>query len=316
MAGSAGVIGFSADERLTAAIGDWRSWLASERRASLHTLSAYASDIAGFLDFLTQHLGEMPGLQHLSALKPADYRAYLARRATDGLKRSSTARALASLRNLIRFLERRGLAQSPALGVVRTPRLPRSVPKALSVGEAERTLDEAALLPIEEWVGARDLAIMTLLYGAGLRIGEALALNRGQAPHPPAMTVTGKGNKQRMVPVLPVVANAIEAYLRLCPIGLGPKDPLFVGVRGKRLNARIVQGAMAKLRAGLGLADSATPHALRHSFATHLLAEGADLRAIQELLGHSSLSTTQRYTAVDLGRLIEVHRVAHPRARG
>ncbi len=316
MARPAGVVGFSADERLTQAIGEWRSWLESERRASKHTLSAYTSDLAAFLDFLIEHLGETPTPGHFAQLRAGDYRAYLARRATAGLKRSSTARALASVRNFCRFLERRGLGSSPALAVVRTPRLPRSLPKALSIDEAELTLDEVASGVAEEWVGARDRAILTLLYGAGLRIGEALALNRAQAPKPPSLTVIGKGNKERAVPVLPAVAEAVAAYLALCPFGLGPNDPLFVGARGKRLNARIVQGAMARLRVGLGLPDSATPHALRHSFATHLLAEGADLRAIQELLGHSSLSTTQRYTAVDLTRLIEVHRAAHPRARG
>ncbi len=304
------------DARLSAAIADWRQWLTAEKRVSPHTLSAYGRDLGGFLGFLAGHLGESVSLDALSVLSPADFRAWLAHRALDGLEKSSTARALSTVRGFFRFLERRGLAANPAVAAVRGPRVPRSVPKALTVGEAMDALESVGELSDEPWVAARDAAVLALLYGCGLRVGEALALDRRALPLGDTITITGKGGKARMVPVLPVVRRAVDDYVALCPYRLGAGDPLFVGVRGGRLGPRRVQQAIQTLRGWLGLPETATPHALRHSFATHLLAGGGDLRAIQELLGHASLSTTQRYTAVDAARLLDVHRAAHPRDRG
>lgn len=319
MAGAAGIarapVAFAAEPALLAAIEAWQDWLAHERRASPHTLDGYARDLAAFLAFLTDHLGTRPGLPELGALGPADFRSYLARRVTQGLSRTSTARALSTLRGFFRYLDRMDLVHNPAASSLRTPRLPKSVPKALSEGEsleAVKTVEEVSDTP---WIGKRDAAVLALLYGCGLRIGEALSLDRRQAPLGERLTVTGKGRKQRMVPVLPVVARAVDDYLAACPYALGPEDPLFVGARGGRLNPGIVQKAVRELRAWLGLPETATPHALRHSFATHLLAGGGDLRTIQELLGHASLSTTQRYTEVDIARLTAVYDKAHPRAR-
>jgi integrase/recombinase XerC len=307
---------FSADSELQTAIVLWQTWLVAERRASAHTVAAYARDLAAFLDFLTVHRGEVPSPALLGALSPADFRAFLAARAGDGLKRSSTARGLSVLRGFFRFLDRRGLVHNAALAGVRTPKLPKSVPKALAADEADLAIDHAPDVANQGWLGQRDTALLTLLYGAGLRIGEALGLTRRDAPVAPGtLTITGKGGKQRMVPILPQVAEAVRTYLAACPFALRAEDPLFVGARGGPLHPRIVQGQMAKLRIALGLPDGATPHALRHSFATHLLAAGGDLRAIQELLGHASLSTTQRYTAVDAARLMAVYAKAHPRAK-
>jgi integrase/recombinase XerC len=306
---------FAAAPDLADAIALWQSWLADERRASPHTVAAYGRDLAAFLDFLVDHRGGLPSLAKLGALVASDFRAYLARRTADELMRSSTARALSVLRGFFRFLDRRGLVRNAALAVVRTPKLPRSVPKPLSVGEAESTLAAAADPERQPWIAKRDWALLTLLYGCGLRLSEALGLTRGEAPLAAgSLTIRGKGGKERVVPVLPAVAEAIAAYLALCPYRLAAHEPLFVGARGGPLHPRLVQGAMQHLRALLGLAETATPHALRHSFATHLLAGGGDLRAIQELLGHASLSTTQRYTAIDAARLISVYDKAHPRA--
>ena len=302
------------DPGLSAAIAEWRNWLADEKRASPHTLAAYRRDLDHFLIFLSEHLGGPPGLSDLAALRPADFRSYLARRAAAGGARTSTARALSTLRGFFRRLERRDLVHNAAIDGVRTPKVPRSVPKPLSPAEARETLEGTGMLGGEPWVAKRDAALLTLLYGCGLRIGEALALDRRQAPIGDSMVVTGKGNKQRMVPVLSVVREGIASYLAACPHRLEADGPLFVGVRGKRLAAGVVQKRMRTLRALLGLAETATPHALRHSFATHLLANGGDLRTIQELLGHVSLSTTQRYTAVDDAKLMEVYRRSHPRA--
>ena len=302
------------DPGLSAAITDWRNWLADEKRASPHTLAAYGRDLDQFLIFLSQHLGGPPGLADLAALRPADFRSYLARRATAGAARTSTARALSTLRGFFRRLERLDLVHNAALEGVRTPKVPRSVPKPLSPAEAREVLEGTGELGGGPWVAKRDAALLTLLYGCGLRIGEALALDRRQAPESDSMVVTGKGNKQRMVPVLKVVREGIASYIAACPHNLGPGGPLFVGVRGKRLSAGVVQKRLRTLRALLGLPETATQHALRHSFATHLLANGGDLRTIQELLGHASLSTTQRYTAVDDAKLMEVYRRSHPRA--
>jgi integrase/recombinase XerC len=297
------------------AVEDWRAWLAHERRASSHTLDAYSRDLGLFLGFLTGHLGGEAGLSDLAALKPSDFRAFLASEQGRGRSKTSVARSLSVVRNFFRFLGRRGLAENPALGSIRTPKRPQPVPKALSIPEASELLDAAEAEGREPWHGARDAAVLALLYGAGLRLGEALAITRRQAPiKAGSLTVIGKGRKTRSVPILPVVAEAVAAYLGLCPHDPGPDGALFLGARGRPLHPRLVQGAVARLRHGLGLPETATPHALRHSFATHLLAEGADLRAIQELLGHASLATTQRYTKVDLTRLLEVHRAAHPRS--
>jgi len=302
---------------LAAAVAGWTSWLAQERRLSPHTVAAYDADLKGFLDFLTGHQGELPSLATLGAITPADFRAFLAHRASQDIASASRARALSVLRGFFRFLERRGLVQNQALALVRSPKLPRAVPKALNISDAARTLETIDAFASAPWMGARDTAILMLLYGAGLRIAEALGLTQAQAPRTPGtLTITGKGNKQRLVPILPVVAEAVAAYLDACPYRLGKRDPLFLGARGGRLNPRLVQRQMATLRASLGLPDTATPHALRHSFATHLLEAGGDLRAIQELLGHASLSTTQRYTALDAQRLARVYDQAHPRAKG
>ncbi|MEE9544529.1 MAG: tyrosine recombinase XerC [Rhodospirillales bacterium] len=309
------MIAYAAEPAVLQAIEDWRAWLAHERRLSVHTLDAYGRDLAAFLGFVAEHLGFAPGLRDLENLTTVDFRGYLAKRNAFGLARTSTARAMSCLRGFFRFLDHNGIAHNAALGAVRTPKTPQSLPKALSEEEALEALGAIGDLSGEPWIGKRDTALVTMLYGCGLRIGEALALNRGQAPKGETMVVTGKGGKQRLVPVLPIVAAAIDNYLAACPHALGGDGPLFVGARGKRLNPGVAQRQMRRLRAPLGLAETATPHALRHSFATHLLCGGGDLRTIQELLGHASLSTTQRYTAVDAGRLVEVYRSAHPRAR-
>jgi integrase/recombinase XerC len=310
---------FSASPDLADAVARWQRWLTSERRASPHTVASYGRDLAAFLDFLGEHLGGTPDLAALEALAPADFRAYLARRAADAKMRSSTARALSVLRGFFRFLDRRGLVHNAALAAVRTPKLPRSVPKPLSAEDADAALDreekaDETRLP---WIGKRDLAMLCLLYGCGLRLGEALGLTRREAPLAPGMlSVTGKGGKTRHVPVLPAVAEAVADYVAHCPWRLAAEEALFRGARGGTLHPRMVQKRMAALRAELGLPETATPHALRHSFATHLLAGGGDLRAIQELLGHASLTTTQRYTAIDAARLAAVYDRAHPRAKG
>jgi integrase/recombinase XerC len=307
---------FNAAADLRGAIMRWQSWLANERRASLHTVDAYGRDLASFTGFLAEHLGGRPDLAALAALAAADIRAWLARRAREGQARSSTARALSVLRSFLRYCERNGIAKVAALGAVRTPKLPHAVPKPLSVEEAAEVVDSAALLSDTPWLARRDIAILTLLYGCGLRIGEALGLKRHEAPRGDTLRVTGKGNKERIVPVLPAVREAIAAYLAACPYDPGPGGPLFLGARGGALDPAVVQRQMRRLRAMLGLPETATPHALRHSFATHLLAAGGDLRSIQELLGHASLSTTQRYTEVETEQLLAVYARAHPRARG
>jgi len=299
---------------LLAAARSFFGWLADERRASPHTIAAYARDLRAFFAFLAEHLGNAPALGDLEGLRAADFRAYLAARRAGGLGATSLARNLSVIRTLFHHLEREGRAHNAALATVRSPKIPHSVPKPLSAAEAAEARDAFVAQDTEPWVAARDVALMTLLYGCGLRISEALGLDRSEAPDGSPLRILGKGNKERIVPVLPAVAEAVEAYLALCPHNMGASDPLFVGVRGKRLNASVVQKRMRDVRVRLGLPDTATPHALRHSFATHLLGGGADMRVIQELLGHASLSTTQRYTEVDATHLLETYRKAHPRA--
>lgn len=309
------VVHFPVAAGLAAVIDDWLAWLEGERRASAHTVAAYARDLAAFLTFLRDHLGAEPDVGHLGDLRAADFRAYLAARTAAGLSRPSAARAMSTLRGFFAFLDRTGRVSNPAIATVRTPRPPRQLPRPLDEAEALETLTSAGELQDDPWLAARDLALFTLLYGCGLRLGEALALNIADAPRRDTMMITGKGSRQRLVPVLPMVRQAIDAYLEQRPFDRSANQPLFVGARGKRLNPGVVQRQMRRLRALLGLEETATPHALRHSFATHLLAHGGDLRTIQDLLGHSSLSTTQRYTQVDTTRLAAVHARAHPRDR-
>lgn len=300
----------------------WRDWLKSERRLAVHTLVAYEHDVATFLGFMTAYLGKPPTLEALGKLKPAEFRAWLAERARQGLARTSTARAFSSVRSFFQFLDKRGLAHNASIGAIQTPKLPRSVPKALSERDMEELLEAPAEQEREAWLDLRDAAVLMLLYGAGLRIGEALALPKGVVEDllkagRDTLAVTGKGNKTRLVPLLPQALEALGAYRDACPwlAARGPGEAFFVGARGGALDPAIVQKRVRDIRRGLGLAETVTPHALRHSFATHLLGAGGDLRTIQELLGHASLSTTQRYTDVDAARLTAVYRAAHPRAK-
>jgi integrase/recombinase XerC len=308
---------FTAPE-LAAELVRWLGYLASERRMSPKTVEAYGRDVRQFLTFLSQHLGRRVTLAALSKLEPQDVRAFMAARRGDGISSRSLMRMLAGARSFARFLERNGKGKVGALAAVRAPKIGKTLPRPLPVGAARRVADSELLAgdASEPWVRARDAAVLALLYGSGLRISEALGLKRADfgAGARDAITVTGKGRKQRMVPVLPQVQKLVADYVALCPYDLPQDCPLFVGAKGGPLSARVVQLAMARLRGALGLAETATPHALRHSFATHLLARGGDLRAIQELLGHASLATTQIYTEVDAERLIEAYRNAHPRA--
>ena len=292
----------------------WLATLAYERRMSAHTLRAYGDDTGRFLTFLTEHRGSAPTLAMLQAIKPADIRAFLTARRAQGLGPQGVQRAVAALRSFYRYLERENLADGAAVRAVRSPRLPRTLPRPLSETDAARTIAEAGESK-EPWIAARNAALVTLLYGTGLRISEALSLKRGDAPLGETLTVVGKGRKERSVPVLGAVRDAVDAYVKLCPFAPAKAEPLFVSRRGKPMSPRESQALMQNLRGRLGLSASATPHALRHSFATHLLRNGGDLRAIQELLGHASLSTTQKYTEVEGARVLAVYDAAHPRAR-
>ena len=309
------IVDIPASADLHDAVRDWRQWLSSERRTAELTTESYGRDVRFFIRFLAEHLGGPAALSDLTNLRPADFRSYLARRRGEGLSNSSLARSMSSIRSLFRFLERTDRVHNPAINAVRTPKRPHGVPKSLSAGQAKSSVEQVSQLQNENWLGLRDVAVLTLLYGCGLRISEALSLNRRDKPKREVLIITGKGNKQRMVPVLQVVREAIESYLAQCPFQLGDDDPLFIGKRGRRLDPGVLQRQVRRLRGLLGLPESATPHALRHSFATHLLSNGGDLRTIQELLGHASLSTTQRYTEVDADRLLEVYNRAHPSAR-
>jgi integrase/recombinase XerC len=297
----------------------WLAHLRAERRLSPKTCEAYARDVRQCLTFLSQHWGGLVTLKRLAALEASDVRAFMAARRADDIGGRSLMRALAGLRSFARFLEREGLGKVGALSVIRAPKVGKSLPKPIHMSAAKRLADasERAGEDRDPWIWARDAAVMALLYGSGLRISEALGLKRRDVPQPGAgdvLVVTGKGNKTRMVPVLQNVLALVQEYVAMCPHSLPPEGPIFVGARGGPLKARIIQLVMARMRGTLGLPDSATPHALRHSFATHLLSRGGDLRAIQELLGHASLSTTQIYTGIDSERLLEVYKTAHPRA--
>lgn len=291
-------------------------WLEGERAAkdrSDHTIAAYQADLLAFLSFLGGYHGSpaLPG--RLGDLTQTDMRAFAAAERARGLSARSLARRQSAVRSFLRWLsDREGFDASRALST-RSPRYRRSLPRPIAPTDARAVLDLAGAMHETPWVAARDTAVLTLLYGLGLRIGEALALDGRDWPFTETLVIRGKGGRERVVPVLPAAHQAVAAYLRLCPWPLMPGDPLFRGVRGGRLSAGAIDGAMVRLRQALGLPETATPHALRHSFATHLLAAGGDLRTIQQLLGHASLSTTQVYTGVDDAHLLAVHRAAHPR---
>ena len=289
--------------------------LAGERRLSPRTVEAYHRDLDQLFDFLTAHLGQSPTLADLQALTPPDWRAWLADRRRDGVSARTLQRALSAVRTFMAYAHRRWGVTYEALSLVEAPKALVGKPKPVSESGAKSLLEEAGKSAKEPWIGARDVAVLTLLYGSGMRISEALSLTSGDLPLKEAIAIAGKGGKTRICPILPVVKEAIEAYVRLCPFDLTDDGPLFRAIRGGPLSPRAVQQGMQLLRSRLGLPSTATPHALRHSFATHLLAHGGDLRTIQELLGHASLSSTQVYADVEVSRLMAIHAQTHPRAR-
>lgn len=301
---------------LAAVRSEWLASLEKERRLAALTVDAYERDSRQFLQFLAGHLGKPVSISDISGLRPADFRAFLAARRQTGAEARSLGRGLAGVRSLIRHLERKGMANAAGAAAMRAPKQPKSLPKPLAAGDAARAVSAGEQLDEEPWIAARNAAVLTLLYGSGLRISEALGLDGGDIANDDckSIRVTGKGGKTRLVPLIPVAVQAVMEYRRLCPYDLCAGEKLFRGARGGALQPAIIQRAMQRLRSALNLPDTATPHALRHSFATHLLGRGGDLRMIQELLGHASLSTTQIYTDVDTTRLLDIYDAAHPRA--
>jgi integrase/recombinase XerC len=302
---------------LTQALETWLAHLRSLDDCSDHTITAYRRDVAGFLGFLAGHDGGPAGTARLASVGQADLRAYMAHERERGLGARSLSRALSAVKGFVRWASDRDGFDATAILSARSPKFRKPLPRPVTPQGARDLIAVAGEPGGRPWTAARDAAVLTLLYGSGLRISEALGLTGAQAHLPEVLCIRGKGGKERVVPVLPVARAAVAAYAALCPFPLAdePAQPLFRGARGGPLNPRLIAGVMQRARMGLGLPATATPHALRHSFATHLLAAGGDLRAIQELLGHASLSTTQAYTAVDAARLMEVYDKAHPRAR-
>jgi tyrosine recombinase xerC subunit len=303
-------IRYQASAEVVSFIHRWQNWLKDERRYSLHTLDAYSRDLSVFFDFLKDYLKRAAERQDLASLDVHGFRAFLSARAARHIDKNSLAREISTLRNFFKWLNRSKILKNEDISVIVNPRRPKILPKALDVTQTLNILKKSE--KNQDWQGLRDTAIFTILYGCGLRISEALALNVGDITHNDFLRVKGKGNKERIVPLLPLVKENISAYLAACPYKLTNGEPLFLGARGDRISPRIIQRNLEKLRRELGLPDTVTPHALRHSFATHLLAEGTDLRSIQELLGHASLSTTQRYTDVQIETLQKEYLKAHP----
>ncbi|MBI1301860.1 MAG: tyrosine-type recombinase/integrase [Alphaproteobacteria bacterium] len=292
----------------------WQDYLQHEKQVSKHTLRAYGTDMAHFINFLFGHIAKEPGLNDLSDVTIRDFRGWMAKKAMDGTSNASRARSLSGIKNFLRWLDKQGIMHNAAIQAVRSPKLPHKLPKPLQQLQAQDLIENAGMLERHDWVGLRNMALFILLYGCGLRIDEALSLDVSDMPRDGFLRVTGKGNKERQVPVLDIVTTTLHKYLEQCPYPAEAKRPVFVGVRGERLNQGVAQKAMRDLRGVLGLPENATPHALRHSFATHLLQNGANLREIQELLGHVSLSTTQRYTEVNAEEMMRIYNNAHPRA--
>ncbi len=301
-------------EDLSTQLIKWGDYLRYEKNLSSHTLRAYNTDAENFIEFMAKHLGEPPSLNSISFITIRDFRSWMSKRATSGASNASRARSLSGVKNLLTWLDKQGIVHNAAITSMRTPKLPHKVPRPLSENQAQYLLDDAGALEIHDWISSRNTALFTLLYGCGLRINEALSLNIKDFPRDGFLRVTGKGNKQRQVPVLKIVESTLSNYLEEYPFNRSPERPIFIGVRGARLNQGVAQKAMRDLRGLIGLPETATPHALRHSFATHLLQNGANLREIQELLGHSSLSTTQRYTDINAEEMMRIYKSAHPRA--
>ena len=296
------------------ALSTWLTHIRALDGVATNTVTAYAHDVTGFLDFIARHRGTTEGLAAYAVIPQPDLRAWMAHERGRGVSARSLARALSAVKNFIAWLADREGADATTLLSARGPKFRRKLPRPLDKDAALQVIDTIGDNARIDWIGARDTAVVTLLYGCGLRISEALGLTGAAYPIPDVIRIKGKGGKERLVPVLPAARDAVARYAALCPFDLSPNDALFRGARGGPLNARLIALVMEKTRAQMGLPATATPHALRHSFATHLLAAGGDLRAIQELLGHASLSTTQAYTAVDAARLMEVYDRAHPRA--
>jgi len=299
---------------LRLALCDWRDWMSVERRLATNTVESYYLDLETFFSFLSEYKGKEINLNLLSELSLMDFRAWLANLSRKSLKATSRARALAGVRSFFRWLDRTDRLKNTAIDLLRSPKTPKRLPRPVSETQAKEIVDLMSD-NIEDWVGLRDKALFTLLYGAGLRVGEALSLTIGDIQKSDRITVTGKGGKQRIVPLLPIISESLDKYILACPYSRRKKDPLFIGVRGGVLNAGVAQRQMRNVRRLLGLSENVTPHALRHSFATHLLSSGADLRSLQELLGHSSLSTTQLYTKIESVQLAQTYRATHPRAK-
>lgn len=303
------------DDACAALLSRWLTHLSAAEGRAGATIHAYARELRRYLSFLTGHHGARPSPASLGAVSSSDLRSWTAKLRRDGLSARSMARALSAVRSFHRWLAEAEGIEAPAVAARRGPRARRRLPRPVAVPDARALLDHASRAPAEGWVGARDAAVLTLLWGCGLRVSEALSLRGADAPLGDSLRIRGKGGKERIVPVLPAARDAVDRYRTAAPFALAPENPLFRGVRGGALDQRLVRRAMQEARTALGLPASATPHALRHAFATHLLAAGGDLRAIQALLGHASLSTTQIYAAVDENRLAAVHAAAHPRAR-
>jgi integrase/recombinase XerC len=292
---------YHTDPALTALIERWQAWLTDERRYSAHTVEAYARDLSFFINFLAE---KPMTVADLSALEVRDFRRFIGARAAKKIEKTSLAREISAVKNFFRWLQREKIVQNAAVTVLSSPKRPKTLPKSVDADDLFEMLDLSAQIEKSDWQGLRDRAVMMLLYGSGLRISEALSLNVGDIrPDCDFLRIRGKGSKERIVPLLETVVEAIDAYQKVVPYRLHDGEALFVGARGERLSPRIIQRQVQKIRRQLDLPETVTPHALRHSFATHLLASGTDLRAIQELLGHESLVTTQRYTDVELSQI-------------
>ena len=293
------------DSQLQELICRWQDWLLNIKRYSEHTTASYTRDLFEFIKIFSEQKKTLLTITDFAQADIRTFRFFLTKRTQQHLEKSSIARELSALKNFFKWLNKNNYIQNTALSAISSPKQPKILPRALDVEDTFNFLDEAKNFSKKPWQGLRDTAIFTLLYGCGLRISEALNLNIGDITAENYLKIKGKGNKERIVPILPIVKEQIEAYLHQCPYKMHIGDPLFLGARGERLLPRIVQRQMQKIRLSLGLPDTITPHALRHSFATHLLSQGTNLRAIQELLGHASLTTTQRYTDISIEKMTE-----------